>query len=134
MKYFTSLLLVASFVGIAVFGFALIDHDMQSPNNDCVASALDGTECPMNIVAMTLHHVSAIQILTTTTVPSIGNWFLLLAFASLVFIGLSLFFHYQFNPPRLVFYRYRSKYSFYPPQKREYLRWLALHENSPATL
>src|SRR5574343_728492 len=93
MKYLATLLLIMSFVGIGVFGFTLVDHVMMgSSNNDCVASAIDGTECPTNLMAMTSHHISAIQTLTTT-LPASSNWLLLLA--SLLLIAVSIFLFYK---------------------------------------
>lgn len=131
MKYLATLLLIMSFAGIGIFGFSLFDHTMMnSSNSNCVASTIGGTECPTSIMSMTLHHISAIQTLTTA-LPSSSSLFLLLV--SLLFIGLAFFFPHRFNPPQLALYRYRSRDFFSPPQERKYLRWLALHENSPAT-
>ena len=121
-----------SFAGIGVFGFTLVDHDMQSPNNDCVASAIDGTECPTNIMAMTSHHVSAIQTLTTT-LPASSNWLLLLA--SLLLVSVSIFLFYkdlllpklESLPQRL---RDLTLHSLYSRQK--IVSWLSLFELSPS--
>lgn len=132
MKYLATLLLIISFAGIGIFGFALVDHNMQSPNNDCVASAIDGTVCPTNIVAMTSHHISAIQTLTTT-LPASSNWLLLIA--SLLLVSVSLFLFYknlllpklEFLPQRL---RDMTLHSLYSRQK--VTSWLSLFELSPA--
>ena len=133
MKYLALSLLIVSFAGIGIFGFTLADHDMQSPNNDCVASAIGGTECPTNIVGMTLHHISAIQSLTTTVVPPIGS--LLLLLASLLLISVSIFLFYknlllpklEFLPQRLRDLTLHSLYS-----KQRITSWLSLFELSPA--
>ena len=134
MKYLATLLLIMSFVGIGVFGFALFDHAMMDgSNSDCVASSLDGTECPTSIMAMTLHHVSALQALTTTVVPPIGNWLLLLA--SLLLVSVSIFLFYknlllpklEFLPQRLRDLTLHSLYS-----KQRITSWLSLFELSPA--
>ena len=132
MKYLATLLLIMSFAGIGIFGFALVDHNMQSPNNDCVASAIDGTECPTNIMAMTSHHISAVQALTTT-LPASSNWLLLLA--SLLLISVSIFLCYknlllpklEFLPQRL---RDLTLHSLYSRQK--VTSWLSLFELSPS--
>lgn len=132
MKYLATLLLIISFAGIGIFGFELVDHNMQSPNNDCVASAIDGTECPTNIMAMTSHHISAIQTLTTT-LPASSNWLLLLA--SLLLVSVSIFLFYKnlllpklgFLPQRLRDLTLHSLYS-----KQKIVSWLSLFELSPA--
>ena len=133
MKYLATLLLIISFAGIGIFGFALVDHNMQSPNNDCVASSIDGTVCPTNIVAMTSHHISAIQTLTTT-LPASSNWLLLIA--SLLLVSVSLFLFYknlllpklEFLPQRLRDLTLHSLYS-----KQRITSWLSLFELSPAS-
>lgn len=132
MKYLATLLLIMGFAGIGIFGFALVDHNMQSPNNDCVASAIDGTECPTNIMAMTSHHISAIQTLTTT-LPASSNWLLLLA--SLLLISVSIFlFNKNLLLPKLEFLPQRLRdltlHSLYSKQK--VVSWLSLFELSPA--
>jgi len=134
MKYLVTLLLTISFVGIGIFGFALFDHAMMDGSNSgCVASSIDGTECPTSIMAMTLHHVSALQALTTTVVPPIGSWLLLLA--SLLLISVSIFLFYKnLLLPRLESLPQRLRdltlHSLYSRQK--IVSWLSLFELSPA--
>ena len=134
MKQFATLLLIMSFVGVGIFGSALFEHVMMDgSNNGCVASVVDGTTCPTNIMAMTLHHVSAVQSLTTTIVPPIGS--LLLLLASLLLISISIFLFYknlllpkiEFLPQRLRELTLHSLYS-----KQRIVSWLSLFELSPA--
>ena len=133
MKYLTTLLLIMSFVGVGIFGFALFDHAMMDGSNGgCVASAIDGTECPTNIVAMVSHHVSAIQTLTTT-LPVSSNWLLLLA--SLLLVSVSIFLFYKdFLLPKLESLPQRLRdltlHSLY--SKQRILSWLSLFELSPS--
>ncbi|OYV26300.1 MAG: hypothetical protein B7W98_03215 [Parcubacteria group bacterium 20-58-5] len=133
MKYLATFLLIMSFVGIGIFGSTLFDHAMMDGSDSgCVASALDGTACPTSIMAMTLHHVSALQALTTT-LPSSSNWLLLLA--SLLLISVSIFIFYknlllpklEFLPQRLRDLTLHSLYS-----KQRITSWLSLFELSPA--
>ena len=133
MKYLATLLLIVSFVGIGIFGFALFDHAMMDGSNSgCVASAIDGTECPTNIMAMASHHVSAIQTLTTT-LPASSNWLLLLA--SLLLVSVSIFLFYkdlllpklESLPQRLRDLILHSLYS-----KQRITSWLSLFELSPS--
>lgn len=133
MKYLATLLLIMSFVGIGVFGFTLVDHVMMDGSNSgCVASAVDGTECPTNIMAMTPHHVSAIQTLTTT-LPASSSWLLLLA--SLILVSFSIFLFYKnLLLPKLESLpqslRELTLHSLYSKQK--IVSWLSLFELSPA--
>jgi hypothetical protein len=133
MKYLATLLLIVSFAGMGIFGFSLFDHAMMDGSNSgCVASAIDGTECPTNIMAMTLHHVSAIQTLTTT-LPASSNWLLLLA--SLLLVSVSIFLFYkdlllpklEFLPQRLRDLTLSSLYS-----RQRITSWLSLFELSPS--
>lgn len=133
MKYLATFLLMMSFAGIGVFGFALFDHAMMDGSNSgCVASAIDGTECPTNIVAMTSHHVSAIQTLTTA-LPASSN--LLLLLASLLLVSVSIFLFYKdFLLPKLESLPQRLRdltlHSLY--SKQRIISWLALFELSPS--
>jgi len=133
MKYLTTLLLIMSFVGVGIFGFALFDHAMMDDSNSgCVASAIDGTECPTDIIAMTSHHVSAIQTLTTT-LPASSNWLLLLA--SLLLVSVSIFlFHKNLLLPKLGLLPQRLRdltlNSLHSQQKLT--SWLSLFELSPS--
>ena len=133
MKYLATFLLIMSFVGIGIFGSTLFDHAMMDGSDSgCVASALDGTACPTSIMAMTLHHISALQTLTTT-LPSSSNWLLLLV--SLLLISVSIFIFYknlllpklEFLPQRLRDLTLHSLYS-----KQRITSWLSLFELSPA--
>ena len=133
MKYLATLLLIMSFAGIGIFGFTLVDHDMQSPNNDCVASAIDKTACPTSIMSMALHHISAVQSLMTTTVPPIGS--LLLLLASLLLVSVSIFLFYKnlllpklgLLPQRLRDLTLNSLHS-----QQKLTSWLSLFELSPS--
>lgn len=133
MKYLATLLLIISFAGIGILGFALVDHDMQNPNNDCVVSAITGIACPTNIMNMTPHHISAIQTLTTTTVPPIGILFLLIV--SLFLVSVSIFLFYKnlllqkldLLPQRLRELILHSLYS-----RQRIISWFSLFELSPA--
>ncbi len=134
MKYLATLLLIMSFIGVGIFGFVLFDHAMMDGSNSgCVASAIGGTECPTNIVAMVSHHVSVIQTLTTTTVPPIGS--LLSLLTSLLLISVSIFLFYknlllpklESLPQRIRDLTLRSLLS-----RQKIVSWLSLFELSPA--
>ncbi len=133
MKYLASLFLIISILGVAVFGLTMFDHTMHGQNNNCIGSAIDGTACPTSLVAMTLHHISALQTLTTTTVPS--NYTILLLLASLILASASIFLLFKnlllpklvVLPQRLQDLFLRSHYS-----RQKIVSWLSLFELSPA--
>ena len=133
MKYLETLLLIVSFVGIGIFGFALFDHAMMDGSNSgCVASAIDGTECPTNIMAMASHHVSAIQTLTTT-LPASSNWLLLLASLLLVSVSIFLFYKDLLLPKsELLPQRLRDLSLSSLRSRQKIVSWLSLFELSPA--
>jgi len=127
-------LLIVSFVGIGIFGFALFDHAMMDGSNSgCVASAIDGTECPTNIMAMASHHVSAIQTLTTT-LPASSNWLLLLASLLLVSVSIFLFYKDLLLPKsELLPQRLRDLSLSSLRSRQKIVSWLSLFELSPAS-
>ena len=132
MKYLASLLLIASFVGIALFGAVIFDHNMRISDINCVSSAIGEIACPASIVAMTLHHISVIQALVTTTPPVFSS---LLLLASLFFITfLSSLFHKNLLLPKLELLPERLQnltlHSLFIKQK--IVSWLSLFELSPA--
>lgn len=133
MKYLAPLLIIG-FLGIGVFGITLSDMSLGHQGG-CIASAIDGTECPTNIAQFATHHIEAIQSFTTTIIPPIGSWLLLLA--SLLLIGAMLTFLYKdLLYPKLELHRPRLRETelnlFHSRQK--IISWLALFELSPALL
>ncbi len=129
MKYLTSLLLIMSFIGIAVFGFAIFDHGMHNPNSDCVASVIDGVACPTNILNMALHHISVLQGFSQTLIPSTVSILLL----SLLLTAFSFFlFQKDLFYPQPVFLFYRHRNPTRPHRQQKITSWLALFEHSPS--
>lgn len=132
MKKLLSLLSIIGFVGITVFGFVIFDMG-PGHSGGCIASAIDGTTCPTNIVDFATHHISALQTLTGTAVPTSSTWSLLLA--SLLLISVSIFLFYKNLPsPKLEFLPQRLRdltlHSLFSRQK--VISWLSLFELSPS--
>ncbi len=134
MKYLASLFLIVSIAGVSIFGLAMFDHGMHGQtNNSCLGSAISGTDCPTSLVAMTLHHISALQTLTTTTIPS--NYTVLLLLASLILVSASIFLYFKtlllpklvYLPQRLQELSIHSRYS-----RQKIVSWLSLFELSPS--
>lgn len=132
---FTTIVLV-SFIGIAVFGVFGMSHGQahdMGPNN-CIAATAKGMDCPKEAepIDFAVFHIDAYKGFSLATFGESAMSALLLAFASLLFIGLAFFSPHLFKPPQLAFYKHRFRDAFSPPQQQEITRWLALHENSPA--
>ncbi len=136
MKYPASLLLIISLIAIGVFGFSLFDHAMMDGSSGgCVASAIDGTTCPTNIMDMTLHHVSALQTLTTTVVPPISGWLLLIVSLFLASVSLFLFYKNLLLPkPKLSPQGWRDLRFHSLRNQQKITSWLSLFELSPSFL
>mgnify|MGYP001590494312 CR=1 FL=1 len=126
-----SLLLVISFIGVAVFGFVIFSmagtmHDME---NGCIAKTLNGNICPKDIFEYASYHVSAFnKFLSASTakvfdplVPVLlfvaGGLFIV---ASILKFGLKYRRDYHRNAD-LIEYRSRRKFS----------AWNSLLEHSP---
>jgi hypothetical protein len=133
MKYLATLLLITSFAGIGIMGMNHGQAHGMDPNN-CIVARAKGMDCPKEAdsIEFAAFHIDAYKGFSLATFSESAMSILLLAFASLLFVGLALFSPRLFNPPQLAFYRYRFRDSFSPPQKQKLTRWLALHENSPA--
>jgi len=129
MRYLTSSLLIISFIGIAVFGFAIFDHSMHNPSSDCVASVIDGVVCPTNILNMALHHISVLQTFSQALIPSTVSillFSLLLMVISFFILRKDLF----YPQPVFSFHRYRNQTR--PRHQQKITSWLALFEHSPS--
>lgn len=134
MKYFVSLLLIISFIGIGVFSFSLFDPNMMDDSSGgCIASAIDGTTCSMGLMAMTLHHISAFQTLTRTVVPPTPSWLLLIA--SLLLVPLSMFLfdkNLLLLKPELFRERWQDLRFHSLRSLQKIISWLSLFELSPS--
>lgn len=133
MKYFALILLMASFVGIAVFGFAIFDHGISHSNSGCIISAIDGTVCPMSIADLAMYHISTLQTLLRTLIPSGLDFILLLLF--LFFVSILTFSFYKdllHSKQKFLFQRLRDFEFVFSYNKRKFISWLALFEYSPS--
>lgn len=133
MKYLVSLLMI-SIVGIGISGFALSTMNI-SHQGSCIASTIEGSECPTNITEFSTHHISAIQSFMTMVPSPIENWVSLLV--SLLLIAASIvFFYNNLRYPRLELLHSRLRemklHLFHSTQK--IISWLALFELSPSLL
>jgi hypothetical protein len=132
MKSFLTILLVTSYIGVAVFGFLGMHHKGAHGDGGCIASTARGMDCPKEAGPIDLEtfHLDAFKSFSLATFGENIASTLSLAFASLFFLCL-VFPAAFFRPLQFVFYRQRFRGSF-SRERQALIRWLALHENSPS--
>jgi hypothetical protein len=133
MKKIGTLLLLVGFAGMAVFGLFVMDFAMGHNDTGCIASSVSGgpTVCPMSLLQMAFHHISAFQAFSLAIVAGAFNVLLALASLSLVFV----FTRWLANAPPKFLRRIRrreNKFSYFQFQK--ITRWLSLFEHSPSLI
>lgn len=142
MKSLLTTLLIASYVAIGVFGvfgmhtqaqMNMQGHDM--PPSNCIGAAAKGVDCPKQAdpIDFAAFHIDALRGFSLATFGENLLASLLVLALLTVGVGSGSFFGRLVPPPlNLAYRRYRPE-EFSPPPKKQFLRWLALHENSPAT-
>lgn len=133
MKQLAASVLIVSFVGIVIFGFALFTMGMNHRDAGCVAAAINGTVCPTNVVDFARHHISALQSLTTTVVPPMAEWLSLLA--SLLLVPVFLFLCHEDvrqQMPELSVRRIRDLTLRSRHSQQKIVSWFSRFELSPA--
>lgn len=131
MTKILSLLLIASVLVIGVLGFGSMNHGTGQATS-CIASVVDITTCPENIVSMSVHHIQAF-VSFFNVVPSIQFIFLLaLLLAVLLSMGY-LFTNLQDSHlTDLISWWFQHDPERQLARPREITRWLSLFENSPS--
>ncbi|TRZ52892.1 hypothetical protein D4R99_01930 [bacterium] len=98
----------------------------------CIASRMSGSVCPMNVLQMTFHHISAFQVFSLSSAVFFAGF--LLFFLS-AFVFSSLFIKIlSFYPPKFLrrLRKEQKKSSLF--QKQKITGWLALFEHSPSLI
>ena len=130
MKKYLSLLLLISILVIGVFGFISMNHT-AGHTTGCIASAVDNTPCPENIMAMAVHHIQAFISFFNVVPPIPLVAILALLFAVFLSIG-SLFIKRQESILALIFWRAKCNPERQLVRSRKITHWLSLFENSPS--
>ncbi|MFA6272910.1 MAG: hypothetical protein WC673_00225 [Candidatus Paceibacterota bacterium] len=130
MKNLAAVLILVSFISMAVFG-AIIINDSMMNHNGCIASAVTGGDCPINQLALFFHHLAPLQVFSISL--PLAPVALLFLFLLLCVFAVSLAFGKIYYLPASFSLAYiksnRSRGHFH---KHSLLRWLALFENSPS--
>lgn len=131
MTKLLSLLIIMSVLIIGVFGFTSMNYGAKHTAG-CIASAVDNTLCPENILAMSIHHIQ-VFVSFFSVVPSTPFIFLL-ALLLILFLSIGfLFINHQYLALfNLVFCRVQRDPERQLSRPREITQWLSLFENSPS--
>ena len=133
MKSPLAALLIGILVGISMLGFVGMIHGVQAHDGGCIAAMTQGMNCPIesNLADYLAFHFDALKKFSTAIFSGIAASLLIL---SLLVIAVA----FGIPPrnlvlPQFAYYRLRRTDPLAPPSRYELIRWLALHENSPAT-
>lgn len=133
MKLSISIISIFSFISLAVFGFLGMNSAMSHGHAACVASVAQNFNCPAetNQIGFVSFHLDALKSFSKAV---FGEHFLFLIAAFLI-IALGFIFKFRF-PPELFIKPQRVIFAEQPnfQIKREFLRWLSLHEMSPNSI
>lgn len=131
MKSLFTTIVLAIFIGIAMFGIFGIHIGMKNHRGGCITATAQGTDCPKqsNLVDYLAFHIDAFKNFSTATFSDTAASLLILSL--LVFVIAFGAWLEDMAPPQFSYHRLKIPCSFKPPQY-ELLCWLALHENSPS--
>lgn len=136
MKTVFKIFVIISFIGIAVFGFAAMNHNSEHGAVGCIAAAVKAIDCKdgANAFNLALFHLDAFKDFSNATVSGNFTGALLLLFVFVFLGGVWRGMRPLIALLRLVPCLKYEKYLelFFSPQKITFNRWLSLHENSPS--
>ena len=137
MKLVLTTLLILGLLGIAVFGVFAMNHGSGYGHNGCIAATLQGADCPKgeNALSFLTFHLGAFQSFSTAIFgQTILSLFLLVA-SLLLLARIVLSTLYITPEPSDLHSRFRHFLELPASSfQKRIIRWLALHENSPAFL
>lgn len=145
MKSLFTTLLIASYIGVAVFGAYgmhtqaenLQGHQgiVTSASSNCMASIAKGTDCPKETdpIDFASFHIDVFRSFSLATFGENLLASLLLLVFLFIGVGLNALFGKYAPPDLYVAYSRYGLEQYSSPPRQQILRWLALHENSPAS-
>lgn len=125
-----AVLMMLSFVGIAVFGFLAMSHE-NSHGYGCIAATASGMNCLNDVTGIALLHIGTFKGFSTAL---IGQPIVSLLALLVLALGAGISLTSSWKPVPLCFFARKKLVSRspYSPLKTEFTRWIALHENSPS--
>ena len=136
MKSAYTIILLTSFLGIAVFSSLAINHGNGQEHIGCIATTAKGEDCPLSIntILFTIFHLDTIKSFSTAVFNDSYPSSLILLILLILLIGWISYF--RVGSDLLVLttaqYHHRPRETYFFPLRQNLTSWLALHENSPA--
>ena len=137
MKYLATILLIG-FVGVAIFGFMWMPHQMSSHSgSDCLASlVVNKSLCPDgdSTFSYAFYHFQAYEFFSSAIIVSVAVVLTIIAFAFIPISVLKNFDHRSVSRNQIIYIKKRlfeisdSLHS----NLKNFIRWLSLLENSPS--
>lgn len=130
--------LVASILGVAVFGAFNMNHESGhgTTQDHCIAATAQGGECNRNASPLdfALFHIGALKDFSLATFDASAVSAMVFVLFSVVIIALIFLSRRLFQLPQFSWYRQKARGSLAPLRHTQKLtRWLAFHENSPSS-
>ena len=137
MKSAVTIFLIISFVFVAVFGVTGMNFGQNDMHN-CIAATVSGSDCPLetNSIDFVTFHLSVLKGFSKAVFDSLLllSTFFGLAFVS-IFVIRRVVWDGKFKPPLFVSAtELKASMESSINKRREFYRWLAMHENSPSLI
>jgi len=122
-------LLLALFMMVALFGFAVMSHGSDGRmEGGCPFSNMGALLCPQDTLSEAIHHISAYHSFLNAPV-NLGIIALIIALLVVAYVAPTFSFHQLlYRPPVLVLYKSPP----FTSEDRKIKRWLSLFEHSPS--
>ena len=137
MKFLFTIFLITSFIGVAVFGVFGMHSDMQNHDDGCIFAVSQRADCTkrINPIDYLAFHFDSFKNFLATTFNN--NLFVLLLQLFVFIAGASF---WAWRGAYLILLKFHPAHYFHRLElfkkhpQREFLKWLAFHENSPTFL
>ena len=135
---FVALILLIGFVGVAIFGFVWMPHQMSGHSgSDCIASLVVGKSlCPdgNNTFSYAFYHFQAYEFFSNAIIVSVAAVLALIAFAFILTSVLKNFDPLFVSRNQIIYLKKRliEITDSLCSNLKNFIRWLSLLENSPS--
>ena len=135
---FVALILLIGFVGVAIFGFVWMPHQMSGHSgSDCIASLVVGKSlCPdgNNTFSYAFYHFQAYEFFSNAIIVSVAAVLAIIAFAFILTSVLKNFDPLFVSRNQIIYLKKRliEITDSLCSNLKNFIRWLSLLENSPS--
>jgi len=132
MRFSFSMILILSFISLAVFGFFGMG-EMNNNHVSCIAAEIQNGKCPVTntLFSFAGYHLDAFKVFSNAVFN--GGVLLLLIFAFLIFSFTNIL-KLEFSSPIFASASRNSNQLNFTEAKCKFLRWLSFRENSPTVV